>query len=424
MAEHVFSRRNILQASAAGISVTFVSSAWAQQADPPMHAVGRPAPQVPGPEPLPENEKIGFAVVGLGKLALGQVLPAFGEAHAAKLAAVVSGNAEKAERVAAGAGLPRDAIYSYDSFDRIADDPRIQVVYIILPNALHADWTVRAFEAGKHVLCEKPMATSAADCQRMIDAAKAADRKLMIAYRCQYEPHNLEAMRRMRSGAIGAPRMVATDNGRPSDPSDPSDQWRLDRELSGGGALMDIGIYGINAARYLLNEEPVEVRAWTYTPKDDPRFDETPDVIGWQFRMPSGVLVNGSTSFSYHGTSRLEVMGEKGRLVLDPATNYRGIEMQLHGAEGERQPRIQAVDQFAREMDWMAQAVRGNRPIVSPGGEGMQDIRLMEAVFESLRKDGAPVRTDWNYARALDPAEAVKPLFGGNAMRVYGLGDP
>ena len=161
--------------------------------------------------------------------------------------------------------LPSDAIYDYAGFDRIARDPAIDVVYIVLPNFMHAEYTIRALKAGKHVLCEKPMATSVADAERMIAAAKAADRKLMIAYRCHYEPLNLEAMRRVRAGTMGKPRLVVTKMGRQSDLAEPSDAWRLDMAKSGGGALADMGIYGVNGARYLLNEEPVEVRAWAQT---------------------------------------------------------------------------------------------------------------------------------------------------------------
>ncbi|TKD53278.1 Gfo/Idh/MocA family protein [Sphingomonas baiyangensis] len=407
MSDQPLSRRYFMQLGAAGAASAIASGAAAQdrRLDLPNRAIGRPAPQLGGPAELPDAEKVGIAVVGLGKLALGEVLPAFGQCRAAKLAAVVSGDPAKARRVAAQAGLPDDAIYSYESYDRMAQDRRIDVVYIILPNSLHADYTVRAFKAGKHVLCEKPMATTEADCRRMIAAAEAADRKLMIAYRCFFEPANLEAMRVMRSGTLGKIRSFSSDNGRPSSLSDPADQWRLDGPLSGGGALTDIGIYGINGARYLLGEEPVEVRAWAYTDKSDPRFAETEDAIHWQFRMASGVIVNGSTSFSYASTSRLQAVGEKGRLVMDPATNYRGIQLAVHEGGVERRPQTPAIDQFAREMDEMAMVVRRNRPIAATGEEGMQDVRLMLAILESVRQGGAAVRTDWGYKRAVDPVE-------------------
>src|SRR4051794_28049014 len=188
------------------------------------------------------QDSVGFAIVGLGKLSLGQLVPAFRNCRSARLTALVSGHADKAGRVAAVPGLPASSICSYADFDRIAADPRIDVVYIVLPNFMHAEYTIRALKAGKHVLCEKPMASTVADAEAMVAAAKAANRKLMIAYRCQYEPLNLSGMRLVRRGALGKTRLVVTNMGRPSDLNDPSDAWRLDMKKSGGGALADMGI--------------------------------------------------------------------------------------------------------------------------------------------------------------------------------------
>ena len=395
------SRRTLIELGIAGASAAIAGTAVAQ---PDTDAL--PEPQ--GPAPLPHSQKIGFAVVGLGKLARGQIIPGLKTARSAKLVALVSGDPVKARRVAAENGVPADAIYNYTDYDRMAKDPRIQVVYIVLPNAMHAEYTIRALKAGKHVLCEKPMATTVADCEAMIAAAKAADRKLMIAYRCHYEPLNLAAMRRIRSGSLGKPRIVITDMGRQSDLSDPSDAWRLDMKMSGGGALADMGVYGINASRYLLNEEPVEVRAWAKTDRSDPRFKQVEDVIAWQFRFPSGTIANGSTSFSYAGTMAYQVFCENGRLVADPACFYGGNRMTLIGVPAaEREPKFPQIDQFEREMDWMAEVVRGNVPLVTPGEEGLQDVRLMVAILESVNKGGAPVKVDWTYKRAYDPATAV-----------------
>src|SRR3954451_1429366 len=313
------------------------------------------------------QDSVGFAIVGLGKLSLGQLVPAFRHCRSARLTALVSGHADKAGRVAAVHGLPASSIYSYADFDRIAADPRIDVVYIVLPNFMHAEYTIRALKAGKHVLCEKPMATNIADSERMIAAAKAADRKLMIAYRCHYEPLNLEAMRRLRSGTMGKPRLVVTKMGRQSLLSEPSDAWRLDMAKTGVGALADMGIYGVNGARYLLNEEPVEVRAWAQTDRSDPRFRTTEDLISWQFRFPSGAFGEGSTSFSYAGTMAWEVLCEHGRLAADPGCFYGGNKLRVEGTSAEREPKIAEIDQFAAEMDWMAEIARGRAPLVSPG---------------------------------------------------------
>ena len=395
---NAISRRTLIELGLAGASAAITGTAIAQP-------IIQPEPQ--GPTPLPDSEKIGFAVVGLGKLALGQIIPGLKTATGAKLVAVVSGHPDKARRIAAENGLPADAIYTYDDYDRMAKDPRIQVVYIVLPNSMHAEYTIRALKAGKHVLCEKPMATSIVDCEAMIAAAKAAKRQLMIAYRCHYEPLNLEVMRRMRSGALGKPRLVVTNMGRQSDLSEPSDAWRLDMAMSGGGALADMGIYGVNASRYILNEEPVEVRAWAQTDRSDPRFRTTEDVIAWQFRFPSGAIANGSTSFSYQGTMAYQVFCEHGKMTAEPGAFYGGNRLTIDGTIGDREPKIREIDQFAREMDWMADVVRGKAPMVSTGEEGLQDMRLMHAIMASVKQGGAPVKTAWGYKRAHDPAAVV-----------------
>jgi len=398
---NAISRRTLIELGLAGASAAIAGTAIAS---PGGDAIAEPQAR----PTLPDKDKIGFAVVGLGKLALNQIIPGLKTAKSAKLVAVVSGDPAKARRVAAENGLPADAIYNYTDYDRMAKDPRIQVVYIVLPNAMHAEYTIRALKAGKHVLCEKPMATSVADAEAMITAAKAANRKLMIAYRCHYEPLNLAAMRRLRSGSLGKPRVIVTDMGRQSTLSDPSDVWRLDLKMSGGGALADMGVYGINAARYLLNEEPVEVRAWAKTDRSDPRFREVEDLVAWQFRFPSGTIANGSTSFSYAGTMAYQAFCENGRLVADPACFYGGNRMTLVGVPAaEREPSFPQIDQFEREMDWMAEVVRGTVPLVTPGEEGLQDVRLMTAILESVNKDGATVKTDWGYRRAYDPAAVV-----------------
>jgi predicted dehydrogenase len=371
-----------------------------------MPATGRPQPKIHNEQPQPPDERLGIAVVGLGKLSLGEILPALEQSTGCRLAGLVSGNADKARDVARRYGVPADAIYDYDDFDRIADDPRFAAVYIVLPNALHLAFTERAFRAGKHVLCEKPMATTVEDCEAMLAAGEAAGRRLMIAYRCHYEPNNLAAIRTIREGRVGDLRAIGTHNGRPADPKDPADPWRLQAGLSGGGSLFDIGIYGLNGARYLAGEEPVEVRAWSYT-ADDPRFAETPDVIAWQLRFSSGLIANGTCSFSYATTSRLEAIGTKGRVALDPATPYVGIKLMVQTADGDEIPKIHPVNQFAAEMDHFAKCLRDGTPFHSPGEEGLQDVRLMVAILESART-GKPVATDFGYRRKTDLLQGAK----------------
>ncbi len=351
-------------------------------------------------------DSVGVAIVGIGLLSAGQLLPALTKTKKAHLAALVSGDPAKAKRTAAQYGLSEKAFYSYESYDRLADNKDVEIVYIVLPNSLHAEYTIRAFGAGKHVLCEKPLATTSADGEAMIAAGKVAGRHLMTAYRCHYEPLNLAAMRLMRSGALGKPRIIHANMGKQTRLDVPADKWRLDMAMSGGGALFDMGIYGLNAMRYLLNEEPVALRAWARTDKSDPRFQTVEDQIAWQMRFPSGAIGEGSTSFSQPGTMAWQATCENGRIVADPGCFYNGNRLTLVGTRTPA-PRIVEIDQFARQMDWMADVVRGRAPMVTPGEEGLQDMRLMRAMLESAAKGGATIGTDYGYKRAVDPAAAV-----------------
>jgi len=221
------SRRGVM-AGAGGLAVAALMTEGAYAADP--------------------DRKLGYAIVGLGGYGLGVIIPQFINCKSSRLAAVVSGDPIKAKRVAAQYGLPDKAIYTYANFDSIRDNPDVDIVYVCLPNSMHAEYTNRAAAAGKHVMCEKPMAISVRECEEMIAACKKAGKKLMIGYRCHFEPTNLEAMRLAASGAIGKRRYFRSEHGFTQ--GDPS-RWRLKRALSGGGSLMDIGIYALNAARYM-----------------------------------------------------------------------------------------------------------------------------------------------------------------------------
>lgn len=354
-----------------------------------------------------DKDSVGVAVVGLGKLSEGQILPALKRTKGVHLAALVSGVPAKAKKWATEFGLPDSAIYNYQNFDSIARDPNIQIVYIVLPNSMHADFTVRSFKAGKHVLCEKPMAVTLAESERMIAAGKAANRQLMIAYRCLFEPVNVTAMQLMRKGVIGAPRLVNAVMGKQTTLSDPSDAWRLDMAMSGGGALADMGIYGINATRYLLAEEPVEVRGWARTDKTDPRFKTVEDMIVWQMKFPSGAIGDGSSCFSQPGAMAWQAIGSDRRMVADPACFYGGNAIKIVGGKDDPQPRVAEIDHFGNEMNWFADVVRGRAPNVAPGEEGLQDMRIMHAIMQSVNSGGATVKTAFGYRRAHDPATVV-----------------
>ena len=343
------------------------------------------------PNPLPPGERVGFAVVGLGHLALEEIIPAFGSCKKAKLVALVSGERDKALSVAREHGVPEKSVYDYKTYDQLKDNPEVQVIYIVLPNGMHAEYTVRGTEAGKHILCEKPMATSSAECEQMIAACKKADRQLMIAYRIQYEPNNRLLQKWVREKKYGPVKLIDSVNNQ--DQGDPS-QWRQNKKLAGGGALPDVGLYCLNTTRFLLGEEPTEVFAMLTQPKDDPRFREVEESVIWQMRFPGGVLSTNTTSYGTHRMQYYRVNAADGWFGAAPAFPYRNIRLQSSYAEGpveyEQQPTLTPKDQFALEMDHMAGCVLKGKKPYTPGEEGLQDQRIMEAIYESAAS-GRPV---------------------------------
>jgi len=346
----------------------------------------------PTPSPQPPDARVGYAVVGLGHLSLEQILPAFGRCRKSKLVALVSGNPQKMQKVAQQYGVKPQNCYSYDTYDKLKDNPEVQVIYIVLPNAMHAEYTIRGAQAGKHILCEKPMATSSADCQAMIDACKAAGRKLMVAYRIQYEPRNRYVRERVRQKQYGNTKMLELFNTQVE--ANPS-HWRHIRALAGGGALPDIGLYCLNTARFLLGEEPTEVFAYQYSTPGNPLFREVEEMVSWQMRFPSGIIANCGTNYYAHESRRYRVMAERGWMNIENAFAYNGQQVQISYAEGQVEHRseeeIAEKDQFATEMDHFSDCIQQNKQPFTPGEEGLQDQRIMEAIYKSAT-DGQPVK--------------------------------
>ncbi|MBB6227740.1 putative dehydrogenase [Polymorphobacter multimanifer] len=349
-------------------------------------ARGRPMPDgvsLPSSPLRPKRQdSVGYAVVGLGDYALNQMMPRFSRSERSHIAALVSGNPEKLRRVGDAYGVPADARYSYEHYERIAADTRIDAVYIVLPSGLHAEYAVRAFAAGKHVLCEKPMALNSADCERMIAAGERANRRLMIAYRVHFEPHNMEAMALMRRQAAGNIRFVRTEQLSRTDPkSRPAENWRIDRALAGGGPLEDFGIYGLQAALYLTGEMPEAITATTFQPRNDPRFAQVFASVASQLRFPSGAIAQLMTSYDSDGSNIAHVRGDTGALIMDPATGYEGHKMRLEGRESRDFSLGDPTVQFARQLDNFSDAVRDNATIRTPGAMGLRDVRLIEAIY-------------------------------------------
>lgn len=399
-------RRRLLQLAGVSPAIALMGPVCAQQSGGSgMNAEGQPMParvRLPSaPQEKGRSDSVGVAIVGLGGFALNQMMPSFARAGRAHIAGLVSGNAEKAKRVGDAYGVPEDARYSYETFDQIASDERIEAVYIVLPNGLHADWTEKAFAAGKHVLCEKPMALSSEECERMMAAARAADRKLMVAYRCHFEPYNLKAMALMDDEAVGAIRLIRTEQHYVMGPTSPRENWRANRALAGRGPLEDYGIYGLQSALYLSNEMPHTIQAYTQQPDNDPRFEDIVASVQTQMQFPSGAVAQLSTSYDTQGANRVMVQGRAGTLEMDPATSYEGIQMSLRrGRSVEALNPGDTGTQFAAQLDHFADAIRDNVDLRTPGAMGLRDIRLIEAIYAAA-ETGAPV--------ALLPDGRMKP---------------
>jgi predicted dehydrogenase len=354
----------------------------------------------PTPTPLPPDQRVGYAVVGLGHLSLEELLPALNMCKKSRLAALVSGSAEKMEKVAKQYGIKPENCYSYETYDKLKDNREVDVIYIVLPNGLHKEYVIRGAKTGKHILCEKPMANTAAECREMIAACNAANVKLMIAYRIQYQPHNRKIKEMLQQKEFGATKFLQATNCQAS--ANP-DHWRHKKALAGGGALPDIGIYCINTNRFILGQEPTEVFAYQYSTPGDPLFTEVEEMVSWQMKFPNGVIASCVTNYDAHDNKSYDVFCEKGWYKLDNAYAYKGQKLNKANAEGKvkkiEDVVISETNQFAVEMDHFSDCVINNKRPYSTGEEGLQDHIIMEAIYESART-GRPVAVP----KAVDPS--------------------
>ncbi len=355
---------------------------------PNINAASEVASPLPNPDPI--GKRLGIAVVGIGHLTLEQIMPGFGQSKHARVTALVSGDREKARTIGAQYGVPETHLYDYANFDRLRDNPDVDAVYIVLPNDMHMEYTIRGAQASKHVLCEKPMATSSADAARMVEACRAANRKLMIAYRLQYDPYHRALIEMARKGEHGPVRLITAVNAQ--NQGNPR-QWRQVLSQAGGGSLPDVGLYCLSAARYITGEEPVEITAQLTQPKDDPRFREVEDTCAFTLRFPSGIIAQCSTSYSAYESRHLRMMAADGYADLDPAFAYEGLTMRIGRKAGQahavEERRFGEHNQFAREMDHFAECIRADRQPHTPGEEGLQDQKLMEAIYQAARGGSA-----------------------------------
>ncbi len=350
------------------------------------------------------NKKLGMAVVGLGGYATRSVGPEIAACQHVRLAGVVTGDAEKGRSWAKEHGFEQDAIYSYENFDTIASDDRIDFVHIALPNSMHAEFAIRAAQAGKHVMVEKPMAISSQQCEKMIAAAKQAGVLLGVNYRLHWEPHHVKATERLSSGIIGDltngnyefswgyARALTGPN------KDNVKKWLLDPKMAGGGALFDTGVYPIQAACYLTGREPVAVRGFPATRHPDLFPEGVEETMSYELLFDDGfqALCRASYSQSFHQCTTL---GPKGFVEILP-----GQKGSVFGQSGAGNPNpkrlfvnkkeieLRQTLQQAELLDAFAVAInQGNKTFQTPGEMGLRDIRIVERVYESAAKGGLKV---------------------------------
>lgn len=322
--------------------------------------------------------KLGVALVGLGNYSNSQLAPALQETSHCYLAGIVTGTQSKEAEWAKKYDIPDSNIYNYDNFDQISSNKDIDIVYVVLPNSMHAEFAIRAAEAGKHVISEKPMATSGEDCRKMIAACKKAGKKLSVGYRLHFDPYHLKMMEIGRKKLFGA--LKGIEGGHAFVLNNPN-AWRLDKELAGGGPLMDLGIYSLQGSIYTTGEAPTHVLARDTTKKKD-FFGEVgvEGTLEWEMHFPSGLKAVCRTSYEdRYNYLRTEM--EKGKAELQPAYSYGG----LKGLTPDGAMKFTGVNQQALQMDDFALCIKENRDSIVPGEMGWRDVYIMEMIYESAR---------------------------------------
>lgn len=332
------------------------------------------------------QKPVGFAVVGIGSISTA-FMESVANSQAVKITALVTGHPEtKGVEFSQMYSIPKSSVYTYETFDLIRDNRNVDALYIGLPNSMHLEYTVRGAQAGKHILCEKPMAISSAECHTMIDACRKADRKLMIAYRMQYDPIWQQAYEIVRSGVLGKVQSL-----RGSMLQSQVLGWRQTKQYGGGGSMLDLGIYPLNGIRYLLQEDPAEFTAVVATrDKDDPRFKEVEQSVEWTMKFPSGIIASCGCSYGQFGPMTLSVHGDQGYIAMNPAFGGGGI--QLTGKAGDKifdqTGTGKGHFQLALEGEHFAACIRDDKQPKSSGEEGLKDLIAIERVYQAA---GTPI---------------------------------
>jgi glucose-fructose oxidoreductase len=330
-----------------------------------------------------EQKKLGIALVGLGYYSKDLLMPALEQTKNVKLVGLVTGTPSKAKQFGDKYNIPKENIYNYQNFDDISKNPAIDVVYIVLPNSMHKEYVIRAAKAGKHVICEKPMALNAAECREMIAACKKANVSLSIGYRLHYDPYTQRIMQIAKEQPYGPISIVQASAGFRM--GRPTDHWKVKSQY-GGGAIMDMGPYPLQAARYSTGMEPIAVTAQQYN--SDPKvFIGVDETTTFQLEFPNNIVANCLTTFAAN-VNYLTINAQKGEYGLNPFSGYSG----LHGILPNSQTfDFPPMNQQATQMDEMCLSILQNRPSPTTGEEGLRDMIIIDAMRESVRKGGARI---------------------------------
>lgn len=334
------------------------------------------------------GKKLNIALCGLGNYA-SMLADGIVASQYCNLAGIITGTPSKAEKWKKQYNLPEKNIYNYQNFDEIKKNKDIDLVYVVVPNGLHKDFVIRSAKAGKHVITEKPMAVTVKDCEEMIKACNDNKVQLAIGYRLHYEPTHLEIKRLGQQKVFGQVRFIDAGLGyKTYDTLDKTtivdkndrNEWRLNKKLSGGGPLMDLGIYCIQASRYVLGEEPIAVTAQFGTVNDKIRFSETEESITWQMEFPSGAVANCSTSCGFN-IDRFYAAADEGSFELSPALSYGPFK----GKTSEKELQFPVINQQKAQLDGICQLILENKPLPNhiTGEEGLKDIKVINAIYKA-----------------------------------------
>lgn len=322
----------------------------------------------------PQQKKLGIALVGLGYYSTDLLAPALKMTEHCELRGIVTGSPEKIPVWQKQYGIADKNIYSYENYDQIANNDDIDVIYVVLPPSMHAEYTVRGARAGKHIWCEKPMAPSVADCEAMIKACADNKVKLSIGYRCQHDPNVQAYMKVAKERPFGKVKLITSAagyfDGR-------TDHWKQKKNL-GGGVMGDMGVYALQGARLAAGEEPISVMAQASTTRPE-IYHEVEETMMFQLEFPSGARASCQTSFGIN-VNHLQVNYEKGWLKMEPHSSYGGNNGRMSDGTIISVP---LERQQPKQMDEDALAILNNAPMLVPGEEGLRDIRVVEAIYRS-----------------------------------------